>query len=250
MPHSGKKDEAAELFCKGSCTMEYQPILELGSGKTFGFEALLRGMNGTPVPFPEPLFSAEAQRSDGNLLRLDLSCVGSALRHGRELSRDHTLFINAYAQTLQYLSCNVSLLVQLLTELGIDPRKIVFEISEKTDLAFARNVEKSLCSLVELGVHVAIDDIGGSFNWLHHMLNMKPAFLKVDKAFIYDIHLSKRKQALVRSLNLMCQAMGLQVIAEGIEGPKQLQFLNEIGVAYAQGFWFGNPGAAGPWVKK
>lgn len=250
MPRSGNKDEGAELLYKGPCTMEYQPILDLGSGKTFGFEALLRGMNGTPVPFPEPLFSAEAQRSDGDLLRLDLSCVGSALRHGRELSRDHSLFINVYAQTLQYLSHNVSLLSQLLVELGIDPGKVIFEISEKTDLTFARDIEKSLCSLVELGVHVAIDDIGGSFNWLHHMLNTKPSFLKVDKAFIYDIHLSKRKQALVRSLNLMCQAMGLQVIAEGIESPRQLQSLNEIGVAYAQGFWLGTPGAAARWVKK
>ena len=244
-----KTDDLNELLHSGLCTMAYQPILELKTKKTYGFEALLRGSNGTPLPNPDSLFN-NGHLPPEVLLRLDMACVGSALRSGRELAKTHHLFINIHSFTLYHLSLNLGSFAGILEELHIDPERIIFEISERTDLSCVPEVEKNLREFMKLGIQAAIDDIGASFNWLHHMLNTMPAFLKVDRSFIHDIIASRRKQALVRSLNLMSGAMGLRLVAEGVEDQQQAQMLGEIGVAFAQGYLFGRPQPAESWVKK
>ncbi len=243
-------DDLDELLCRGMCTMAYQPIFELASGEVYGFEALLRGSNGIEVPCPDAFFNHKGYVDNDVLLKLDISCIGSALRTGTRLAKEHRLFINIHASTLNYLSRNLKAFLGLLDELAIDTHSIVLEISERTDLVFASDIEKNLRALVKLGIEVAIDDIGASFNWLHHMLNTRPIYLKVDKAYICDINVSTRKQALVRSLHLMCHAMGLKLIAEGIENSEQLRMLNAIGISFAQGFWFGRPGPAEEWIRR
>jgi len=244
-----RADDLGDLLHSGLCTMAFQPIFKLPTEKIYGFEALLRGTNGTPLPNPDMLFNQEGYLDNEMLLWLDTACVGSALRSGRELAKTHCLFINIRFSTLQSLSCYLDSFSSLLRDLDINPENLVFEISEKTDLASAVDVEKYLRKFVKLGIQVAIDDIGGSFNWLHNMLDIKPSYLKVDKSFIHDIDTSRRKHALVQSLHVMSGTMGLHLIAEGIENPGQVAVLNNIGVGFAQGFWFGKPQAAETWLR-
>ena len=245
-----RTDDLNELLKSGLCSMAFQPIFELQSEKIYGFESLLRGSNGTSLPNPDILFNREGYLDNEILLRLDTACIGSALRSGRELAKTHRLFINVHFSTLQYLSLHLDSFLYLLKNLDINPENIVFEVSEKTDLSSAVDVEKYLREFVKLGIQVAIDDIGGSFIWLHNMLNINPSYLKVDKSFIHDINTSRRKHALVQSLHVMSGTMGLHIIAEGIENPGQLQVLNSIGVTFAQGFWFGKPEAAEKWLRR
>ena len=84
-----RTDDLKDLLNGGLCSMAFQPILELQSKKIHGFEALLRGSNGTSLPNPDILFNREGYLDNEILLRLDTACVGSALRSGRELAR-HT----------------------------------------------------------------------------------------------------------------------------------------------------------------
>ena len=245
----GRTDELAELLQRGSCTMAFQPVVELRSEKIYGFEALLRGVNGFSFLSPGFLFTQGYLTSE-SLLRLDTACIGSALRLGRNLAEKNCLFINIQLGTLRHLSMHPDGFLHLLDKLRINPGNIVLEISERTDLSFAVEVERHLRDFVKFGIQVAIDDIGGSFNWLHNMLDIKPSYLKVDKAFICEINSSRRKHALVQSLNIMCGTMGLHMIAEGIESPLQAKVLNEIGVTLAQGFWFGRHLSAEEWRWK
>jgi len=243
-----RTDDLKDLLHSGLCSMAFQPILQLQSEKIFGFEALLRGSSGTALPNPDILFNQQGYLENDVLIRLDAACIGSALRSGRELAKKHRLFINIHFSTLQYLYFHLDYFLCLLRELDINPENIVFEVSENTDLSCAVNIEEYLRGFVNLGIQVAIDDIGGSFKWLHNMLDIKPSYLKVDKSFIHDIDTSRRKHALVKSLHIMSGTMGLHIIAEGIENPEQLKVLNSIGVTFAQGFWFGHPQAAEEWL--
>ena len=243
-----RTDDLNDLLKSGLCSMVFQPIFELPSEKIYGFESLLRGSNGTSLPNPDVLFKREGYLDNEILLRLDTACVGSALRSGRKLARSHRLFINIHFSTLQALSLYLDSFSSLLKNLDINPENIVFEISEKTDLSCAADVEKHLREFVKLGIQVAIDDIGGSFNWLHKMLDIKPSYLKVDKSFIHDIDISRRKHALLQSFHVMSGTMGLHIVAEGIENPRQVQVLNSIGVTLAQGSWYGRPHAAERWL--
>jgi len=249
LPGLSSGDDLKEILYAGTCNMVYQPILELRSKKIYGYEALLRGMGGVELPSPEHLFSNGYLPAD-ILVKLDMCCVGSSLRAGSELAKEGRLFINIHAATLCQLALNLEAFKNLLAELGIRPEKIVFEISERTDLRCAPEVEKNLREFVSLGIRIAIDDIGSSFNWLHHMLDTRPSYLKVDKAFISDCNASRRKQALVRSLNMMAGTMGLQLVAEGIENARQAALLSDIGVSLVQGYWFGRPQPAYVWTGK
>lgn len=242
-------DDLNKLLQGRLCTMAFQPIVELRTEKIYGFEALLRGSNGTNLQSPGFLFNQEGYLDKECHLRLDTACIGSALRSGRELAKKHFLFINIHFATLHHLSLNLDSFTHLLDELGINPEHIVFEISEKTDSSRASEAEKYLREFVRLGIQVAIDDIGASFNWIHHMLGVKPLYLKVDKAIIDNIDISRRKQALLKSLNLMADSMGIHLITEGVESFGQSQCMNEIGIGFAQGFWLGHPYPAETWMN-
>jgi EAL domain-containing protein (putative c-di-GMP-specific phosphodiesterase class I) len=245
-----RTDDLNKLLQGRLCTMAFQPIVELNTEKTYGFEALLRGSNGTNLQSPGFLFNQEGYLDKECLLRLDIACIGSALRSGRELAKKHCLFINVHFATLHYLSLHFDSFTRLLDELDINPANIVFEISERTDLSCVKEIEKYLREFVGLGMQIAIDDTGASFNWIHHMLRVKPLYLKVDKTIIDNIDISRRKQALVKSLNLMANSMGMHLIVEGVESLRQLQLLNETGVAFAQGFRLGHPHPAETWMNK
>jgi EAL domain-containing protein (putative c-di-GMP-specific phosphodiesterase class I) len=245
-----RTDDLNKLLQGRLCTMAFQPIVELRNKKIYGFEALLRGSNGTNLQSPGFLFNQEGYLDKECLLRLDTACIGSALRSGRELAKKHRLFINIHFATLHYLSLHIDSFMRLLNELDINPENIVFEISERTDVCCAAEIEIYLREFVRLGMQIAIDDIGASFNWIHHMLRVKPSYLKVDKAVIDNINISRRKQALLKSLNLMANSMAMHLIVEGVESLGQAQLLNETGITFAQGFWLGQPHPIETWMKK
>jgi EAL domain-containing protein (putative c-di-GMP-specific phosphodiesterase class I) len=241
-------DSRIAPLLQGVFTMVFQPIVETQTGKIMGFEALMRGTRLSPTESPERLFSEMGCPDD--LLQLDIGCIGSALRSGRVLASNYRIFINAHSVTLRELALNFDAFLKLLQDLGINPDRIVFEISEKTDQAGASAIQGYLGEFIKSGIRIAIDDVGDSFKWLHHMLHTKPTYLKVDRSHIHGINVSTRKQALVRSLHLMCCEMGLKVIAEGIESHEQLCMLNTIGIPFAQGFWCGRPESVDGWIGK
>ena len=241
------EEDLREVLNSAACTMAFQPIREIGTGKFFGYEALFRGVEGIVLPEPELVFKRGYLREE-LLLKLDMCCIGSALSAGRHLAQQTRLFVNIHAATLAQLALHSNAFIDLLSTLDIPPENIVFELSEQTDLRSAGDVALNIRRFTRLGAEIAIDDIGSSFSWLHHMLHIRPGYLKVDKSFITELTTSRRKQALVKSLSLMAGTMGLQLIAEGIESAEQALLLGQMGVGLAQGFFFGRPEPAHRWV--
>lgn len=230
--------------------MHFQPIIETRTGRVFGFEALLRGMNGTEVAAPEGLFDKNGHLSEDEILRLDIACIGSALRTGRELAQNHALFVNLHVGTLEVLHENFKDFMGFMESLGVPTGQVVFEISEKTDPTTIKDSCESLAGFAASGIRMAIDDVGGSFSWLHHMMCVGPEFIKVDKAFVKGISSSKKRQAVVMSLELMCERMGIKLVAEGIEDAKDLAVMVSFGVNYVQGFFLGPPEPLHRWLSK
>lgn len=191
-----------DLKARDTCPMEFQPIVR-SSGEVYGFEALLRGQNGTPCNNPDELFARKECQED--LFDLDLSCIVSELQSAHMVPRHCFHFINITAPTVEYLSINSDIFLEFLEDLDVDPRTIVFEIFEKTDYKCVSSLMEFLGDFVESGIRIAIDDVGPSFKWLHHMLGTSPAFLKVDRTMVKDIHKLTSKQSLVRGLNLIAK---------------------------------------------
>jgi len=237
-------EEPERLFQKGWLSMAFQPIFE-ADGTIYGYEALLRGTPRMPIGNPESLFSK--RKSNGNLIRLDMACVGSALRSATRLSGESNIFINVHAETLIYLSDHCDVIESLLDELGIPPSRVVFEISERTDTSHIESLMVSLNAFCGLGIRTAIDDVGEDFKWLHEMLFLEPSFIKVDKSYIGDLAGSPQKQTLVKFLARMTDFTGIRIVAEGVEDVETLDVLHSLGVHMSQGFYLGRPMAANHW---
>lgn len=242
--------EPYEALRLGRYNMHFQPIKHTQSDDIFGFEALLRGPEGTPMAEPEGLFSGDGRLMGRELATLDMACIGSALRGGSALASKYTLFVNLRAETLGRLCRRTEDFLGFLDELGLDPAKLVFEISESTDPSELKAFCTSLGGLLASGIRFAVDDVGGSFHWLHNMLCLEPMFLKLDKSFVREISVFKSKQAVVSSLALMSGKMDMHVVAEGVQDAGELQTVRDFGVGYVQGYFLGRPQPAGAWFDR
>ncbi|MBI5189400.1 MAG: EAL domain-containing protein [Nitrospirae bacterium] len=227
------------LLCRGFYSTAFQPILHTGTRSQFGFEALLRGPAGTPLAMPARVFDYCEAGDPSLLLRLDKACIGSAVRTARLLPQEEQLFINIHGNTA--LTLSPVIFMRLLEELGIDPGRIIFEISERTSEKNIREVAVKLAAFRAHGIRVALDDVGVGHPWLSHLLWLEPDFVKLDRALITGIDGNLRQKRLVGALVPMVDRMGATLIAEGIETPEEHEALVELGVALVQGYYFGMP---------
>ncbi len=229
------------LLRRGFYSTVFQPIVDAAGGSPFGYEALLRGPKGTLFESPGPLFNRDGELSGNVLLQLDMACVGSALRTARLLHPDTRLFINILSSTLLEISNDLTGFHGLLSEVGISPSRIVFEVSESTGMENTMEVARCAKVFRREGFAFALDDIGVHSSYLYHILWLEPEYLKLDKTFIKDVDSFERKRDLVEGIVLMASKMGAALVVEGVESKKEYETLKGLGVGYMQGFLFGRP---------
>jgi EAL domain-containing protein (putative c-di-GMP-specific phosphodiesterase class I) len=235
------------LLMRGFYSMVFQPILHTSSVTPLGFEALLRGPVGTPLAAPGRLFNQEGYIDVELLSRLDMACIGSALRTGRMLASEGLLFVNIHGHTVPHFSPDAFL--KLLDDTGIDPGQVVFELSERTNQDHVREIAKKLREFRRWGVKLALDDVGSRYPWLMHMLWLEPEFVKADRNLIQGVDTHPRKQDLLEGLTIFSKKMGARLIAEGVETNREYSALTEVGVPLVQGFLLGRPKTAEHWLK-
>ena len=238
----------SDLLRRGFYSMLFQPIRETKTGREIGFEALLRGPKGSPLARPGTLFSGQSLLSRRLLRRLDLACIGAALRSGRLIPKTQKLFINVHGDTMSKVAKEESDLFPLMESLEVAPERIVLEISETTDAAHVKSIARLLSIFRKLGVQIALDDVGLRYPWLYHFLHLEPEYIKVDRAFVKNSYCSPRKAIVLRGLLDMAVNAGALVIAEGIESEEDWKAIEDIGVHYGQGFWLGRPSAVTGWT--
>jgi len=237
-----KNDEVvSRLLSRGFYSTVFQPIIDMKNPSPVGFEALLRGPEGTPFESPGPLFNNPEALSESVLLKLDMSCVGSAFRTSVPLPADSRLFINIQSTTLMELAKDHEGLLGLLSELGIDASRVVFELSESMGTENTLEVARCVESFRRHGFRFALDDIGVRSPYLYHLLWMEPEFIKLDRTFIKNVDSFERKRDLVEGLVMMASKMGTSLIAEGVETKGEFDTLRYLGVGYVQGYFLGMP---------
>lgn len=240
-------DSVNDLLCRGFYSMAFQPIMDVRTKRHFGFEALLRGPKGTPLEHPGELFSRPGPLSDYFLSRVDMACIWAAVRTGRMLPTNTSLFINIVGSSVPCLLQKYSEFFGLLDKLKIDPRRIVLEISEKTDSAKITSISHMLYKFRESGIRIALDDVGTCSPWLYHIMCLEPDFVKVDRTFIKGINTFGIKQDLVHGLSNMLRQMEIHLIAEGVETDHEWRTIINLEVPFAQGFRLGYPLPAEKW---
>lgn len=227
-----------ELIEMDAVDIVYQPIVELETQRVVGYEALARGTHPGLVSQPTPLFKiAEACGLAGELSRYFRR---RAVEHARHLAPGALLFLNVHPAELSTTDDSfLTSLIDLRPPLGA--RQIVLEIAEAavTDVARMRRTRDLLANL---GLEFAYDDFGAGQSRLVELTDVPPQYLKLDIHVIAGIETSPARQQLVRAILGVVRALGVQVVAEGIETEACAAMCRELGCHLGQGFLFGRPG--------
>jgi EAL domain-containing protein (putative c-di-GMP-specific phosphodiesterase class I) len=235
-----RRDRSAMLdriLLEESVTTVFEPIVKLATGEPIGFEALTRGPGGSGLETPSALF-AVAELADREY-ELDSLCRRRALANARGIGPEQLLFLNILPTCIQDPDFQAGRVRDTLSELGLGPRNLVLEISERQAIANFPIFREAIDHFSGLGFRIALDDTGAGFSSLEAALELSPDFLKIDMSLVRSIEESPEKQELLRGLRGVAAKMGSVMIAEGIETSQELVVIKELGIECGQGFHLG-----------
>jgi len=236
---TARRRELRRILQSRDILIRYQPIVRLGDGSVFGYEALSCGPDGDVFQNPEMLFSF-AEETD-QIVDLERLCRGESVRGSTRLPRGHKLFLNCSAHGIGDVEGLSTQLVAQAQAAGLRPSDVVLEITERVAVTAWNDFRKRIDDLREMGFGVAIDDMGAGYSSLHSVAEVQPDFLKFDIALVRDIHLSPIKRGLLESLVLLAERIDSQVIAEGVEKEEEFETLRGMNVPFGQGYLFSPP---------
>lgn len=219
----------------------FQPILDLSQGRVYGYEALTRGPQGSPVESPEALFRCAWEQGRG--AELELHAVRCALERFAALGAPGKLFVNFSPAVLAERREDPETLVALLRDHGMSPRQVVIEVTENGAILDSSRAWSELLRCRALGFGVAIDDLGEGFASLRLWSELRPEYVKLDKHFVREIHRDPIKLQIVKAVQQIARVSGASVIAEGLEHEADFQAIRDVGVRLGQGYLIGRPGA-------
>ncbi len=134
-----------------------------------------------------------------------------------------------------------SMIKKFITQYNINPKSLIFEITETAAIANMDAARKFISEISALGCQFALDDFGSGFSSFSHLKHLDVDFIKIDGQFIQNIEANEEDQSIVSSINDIAHALGKQTIAEYVESPAILKLLKRCGVDYAQGFYVSPP---------
>lgn len=219
----------------------YQPIVDLADGRWVGAEALIRWRRATGEEISPALFIPAAEQA-GLIGQVTQRVMELFAREAPPLLLGHPDFYIGLNMSAVDLSNEQlpALLVRLSEQTGIRPERIHVEATE-TAFLDAVKAAQALQAIRAAGFHVAIDDFGTGYSGLSYLTRLKVDALKIDKHFIDSIGTDSVTSHVVDSIIDLGKALGLALIAEGVEKPEQADYLKARGVRFAQGYLFSRP---------
>jgi diguanylate cyclase (GGDEF)-like protein/PAS domain S-box-containing protein len=229
---------------QGDCNQflcEYQPQLEMTSGRVVGLEALIRWnhpVHGilTPDRF---IGVAEISGLSERITRWVLNEVCSQINRWRRVRPDFDVPVSINVAGREMGSTALPTLVRsALSKHAIDPHLIVLEITERTLVKESDVDNDVLAELAALGVGLVLDDFGTGYSMMGYLKRMPITALKIDQSFIEGIPGDADSRAIVHAMIAVAKHFKLKVVAEGIESLEQVQYMRDIGCDFAQGFFY------------
>jgi EAL domain-containing protein (putative c-di-GMP-specific phosphodiesterase class I)/CheY-like chemotaxis protein len=219
----------------------YQPIVDASRGLLFGYEALLRT---TERSMPHPGALLDAAETLGKINELGRAVRSMAPQPLKDAPPNALLFVNLHSRDLDDRT-----LTWPSTPLAQMAKRVVLEITERASLDGVSDLQSKVAQLREMGFRIAIDDLGAGYAGLTSFAMLEPEFVKLDTSLVRDVHRSRTKQKLIRTMTGLCKDMGMTVVAEGVETTEEREALVEIGCDLLQGYLFARPGKAFPAVN-
>lgn len=216
----------------------FQPIFDIKDWKIIGYESFLRSDN---RPKPEIVF--EEARKEEQLYEMDTWSIYQAIdtyQRSGSLKKEGLLFLNIFPSTIlndQF----PAFIKKIMLEFSLTSEQVVFEILEAEVITEMDKFKERIVALKNQGFLIAVDDMGKDQTCLKLIIEIEPHFIKLDRYFAKDMHLSPKKQAIIKLFIDYCRQFDIKFILEGVENPKEIAMAKALEVPYCQGFVLGEP---------
>jgi EAL domain-containing protein (putative c-di-GMP-specific phosphodiesterase class I) len=217
--------------------MAFQPIVDLSEGRVWGYEALVRGIDG------ESAYSILSQVSDDIRYRFDQAARVLAIETAGRLygGENLRLSINFMPNAVYEPSACIQKSLAAARRANFPHQNLMFEFTENERMQDIKHVKRIVEAYRELGFWTALDDFGAGFAGLGLLSQLQPDLIKIDMELLRDIHLSKAKQVIVGGIVGIARALDIHILAEGVENELELGVLRAAGISLFQGYHFAKP---------
>lgn len=222
--------------------LHYQPVVSLLGGGILGAEVLLRWRDGDgklhyPSEFLDVAEETGLVAPIGDAVIIEaIEAAAGWLTDGREV----TISVNVTASQLSEPTF-VQKVMSTLQRFSLPPQLLILELTESEVVSDLDRTVPALQRLREAGLRVALDDFGTGYSSLSHLRQLPIDIVKIDRSFVAEITNDETTRHLISAVLTLCDALGLRVVAEGIETSDQAGALSELGCAVAQGFFYSRP---------
>lgn len=238
----GSPDEIVGcLRCRGSqdyvgeLRMAFQPIIDVQRREVFAYEALVRGADGRSAG--QVLAAVGPQQ----LYSFDQTCRVLAIDTAQRLGLQTRLSINFLPNAVYDPATCIRLTLAAARKVGFPPERLIFEMTEAEQIRDPQHALSIVRDYQRLGFLTAIDDFGAGYSGLNLLADYQPHLVKLDMALVREIDHNRARQAIVRGVLGTCQALGVQVVAEGVETRAEYDFLRSLGITMFQGYLIARP---------
>ncbi|MGD0506166.1 MAG: EAL domain-containing protein [Terriglobales bacterium] len=238
--------EREELF------LEYQPQVDLATGRIIGAEALLRWCHPELGLVPPGKFIPIAENS-GLIIPIGEWVLRTVCAQARQWQDDGLapmpVAVNVSAVQFRQ-ECFLQVIRNVLDETGLPPQYLELELTESLLLSTADVMLSELQQLKDMGLKLSIDDFGTGYSSLSYLRHLPVYKLKIDRSFVQAMTVDRDNAAITATIISMARTLNLKVIAEGVETEQQMLLLRASNCDEAQGYYFSKALAAGDFAEK
>jgi len=213
----------------------FQPIIDLQKRQIFAHEALVRGPKG------ESAQSVLSQVTESNRYRFDQACRVKAIKTAAQLKMPTMLSINFLPNAIYRPEVCIRTTLEAARTHGFPLDRIMFETVEGEHISDGKWLAEVFREYQRIGFLTAIDDFGAGFAGLSLLADFQPDIIKLDMGLIRNIDQRRPSQVIARGVTRICEELGIDIIAEGIETVDECKFLQDLGVNLMQGYLFSKP---------
>ncbi|MBL8584892.1 MAG: bifunctional diguanylate cyclase/phosphodiesterase [Rhizobiaceae bacterium] len=233
------ESELYGAFEQGHFSLHYQPQFDLRNGRIVGYEALIRWRHPSRGMIPPVEFISIAEET-GMIAPIGEWVLRQACRDALHLPDD--CFVAVNISPVQFMTRDfVGVVRCALESSGIRPERLELEVTETAMMQDRDRAAAILKELTEMGISVAVDDFGTGYSNLAYLIDFNFHKLKIDRSFISRLETDSSSGAVVSTIVGLSRALGVNIIAEGVETENQATLLRAAGCETVQGYLFGRP---------
>ncbi len=232
-----------QALTRNEFLLEYQPTVDLRTGRIHGAEALIRWQH-PQLGLISPVRFIGLAEDTGQIIPIGEWVLHEACmqlqRWRAEGWREAAVAVNLSAR--QFAQPDLARQIErILVSTGTAPQQLCLEITESMMMHDPAAAERLITRLTRQGIKFAIDDFGTGYSSLNYLRRFRVNSLKVDKSFVSGVPGDRGSESIVRAIIALGKALGMTIIAEGVETAEQVRFLKSAGCDLAQGFYYSRP---------